>query len=712
MIATTGARRLLRALAAAAFAALAPASPAAAVDKLVNTPAEKFVTAPGGVDLRTGRFVYEEGDLAIGGEGSAGLSFARTLAATVPGHDNPFGNLSHNWDILVSERKFSIDDPQSSGGPDYQINVHFGGRSMTYVSRSSAIGFQQTSPGTPAPLTFTGDRAGPAVYTYTATDGTVAVFRPIATAECSTTRRCAYVSEITETDGTKFTFSYVAAGSGVRLARVTSSRGFALLLEGAGPFVLKACLLNLARTAAPAGGACPAGVPTSSYGFTSENRLLLATGPDNSTALFRYGSGPSAGSSTMAFIKPGQSTPWLTNTTHIRVDEIGVPQEIVDRQDYSGGENYSYQYSYSPQIVRDGVPIDSTLAGGSYSNALGEGGSAVYEWPPAPRANYPGSPCWTLPCVAPRPEGETNDPSFVYQQTPGPVSIAAGAESAQYGFCDPAAMAGLPASELNRCVVDPVAQFVIDSDGVRTDLRYDSNYNVIEAKRSPKPGVLDPDGSVPAPIFTTATYDIAIGSKSANKPLSMTDARGNITKWTYDSRHGGVTSETGPAVNGITPQKRYSYIQRYARLADTLAGPPIWLLERMSTCRTGNPAGAGCALGAADEVVTVYDYGPDRWGTNLELLGQAVTADGQTLRTCFAYDGLGRKISETSPAGTVGLSSCPLAAPTAALPYTSSTRYDADNKVTGTIAADPDGAGGNGAPAVRNSYDQAGRLVR
>src|SRR5688572_29151976 len=101
--------RRLRTLATAALA-LAAASPAAAVDKLVNTPAEKFVTAPGGVDLRTGRFVYEQGDLAIGGEGNAGLSFSRTLTATVPGHSNPFGNLSHYWDIMVSERRFSIDN--------------------------------------------------------------------------------------------------------------------------------------------------------------------------------------------------------------------------------------------------------------------------------------------------------------------------------------------------------------------------------------------------------------------------------------------------------------------------------------------------------------------------------------------------------------------------------------------------------------------------
>ena len=57
------------------------------------------------------------------------------------------------------------------------------------------------------------------------------------------------------------------------------------------------------------------------------------------------------------------------------------------------------------------------------------------------------------------------------------------------------------------------------------------------------------------------------------------------------------------------------------------------------------------------------------------------------------------------------MSSCPAAAPTSALPYTTSTRYDADGRVTGTIAPDPDGEGPLPHPAVRNSYDAAGRLV-
>jgi len=45
-------------------------------------------------------------------------------------------------------------------------------------------------------------------------------------------------------------------------------------------------------------------------------------------------------------------------------------------------------------------------------------------------------------------------------------------------------------------------------------------------------------------------------------------------------------------------------------------------------------------------------------------------------------------------------------------PFTTGYRYDTERRLTGTIAPDPDGTGPLRYPAVRNSYDAAGRLVR
>ena len=54
-----------------------------------------------------------------------------------------------------------------------------------------------------------------------------------------------------------------------------------------------------------------------------------------------------------------------------------------------------------------------------------------------------------------------------------------------------------------------------------------------------------------------------------------------------------------------------------------------------------------------------------------------------------------------------------LAAPASAQSdFTTHYRIDAAGRITGTISADPDGAGGNPPQAVRNTYDLAGRLIK
>lgn len=121
---------------------------------------------------------------------------------------------------------------------------------------------------------------------------------------------------------------------------------------------------------------------------------------------------------------------------------------------------------------------------------------------------------------------------------------------------------------------------------------------------------------------------------------------------------------------GVRPLKRSAYVQRYAWISNGSGGfvrasSPVWLLSQERTCRTsGTSSGAtgdvmGCAGGSGDEVVTTYEYGPDNGsvGNNLWLRGVAVTADGQTRRTCYGYDGWGNRISETKP--RAGLGVCP-----------------------------------------------------
>lgn len=116
---------LLRAgaLSCALLASTALTAPACA-QSLLTTPAEKIQTSPGGVDLRTGAYAYNETDISIGGE-AGGLALTRTMIQAMAGHSNPFATFSHNWDIMIQELRVNADDPTQSGA-NYRMLVQYG----------------------------------------------------------------------------------------------------------------------------------------------------------------------------------------------------------------------------------------------------------------------------------------------------------------------------------------------------------------------------------------------------------------------------------------------------------------------------------------------------------------------------------------------------------------------------------------------------------
>ena len=88
-----------------------------------------------------------------------------------------------------------------------------------------------------------------------------------------------------------------------------------------------------------------------------------------------------------------------------------------------------------------------------------------------------------------------------------------------------------------------------------------------------------------------------------------------------------------------------------------MTGQPIWLLTSESRCRRTAATETGCVGGAADELVTTFDYGPEAGPNNLLLRGIVEDANGVASRTCYTYDAVGNRTGETMP--LAGLTSCP-----------------------------------------------------
>ena len=189
-------------------------------------------------------------------------------------------------------------------------------------------------------------------------------------------------------------------------------------------------------------------------------------------------------------------------------------------------------------------------------------------------------------------------------------------------------------------------------------------------------------GSSEPEIVSTATYPdsvfglangwatdcVAASQRLCNKPTQTVAERPAAqiadltlaTDYTYDPAHGGVLTATrpAPAIGAVRPKTTYTYTQiatgvmNAAGTGLTTAPTGVWVLTQESECRTQ----ATCS-GTSDEVRTVYHYGASGEANALRLRGRTVTDNTNSHRTCFTYDAVGNRISETGPGAQ--LASCP-----------------------------------------------------
>lgn len=608
--------------------------PAAPVDGPSPPERKKLGTSPGGVDMRSGSLSFQNVDVSIGGEGDAGLGLARSFSfkSDESKFRQAFGHFfTHNWDIQLQERRLPRAGACYVSQYDYSETVVYGDLGDNF-RRSGNVGtFQQTAPFGYAELVSTTSTSGLNGFVFTARDGTAVTFMNIASGRCpGVFERCGYATSVKRPDGTLYTLDYETLGDGVgrRLRSVVSNRGYALLFEYAGAVagfqqLTKVCALNLTSAPKPSNDVCPSGVLAATYTYDG---AVQTTATDAAGGTWAFGR-PSA--SSFSLTRPGDAQPYMVASfLDVKGTSDDEPSFVVASQQLASGQTYDYGWSTLWNDDGQGGYSQQVL-GGSWVDGQGHGNYVTFG------SYYRGPPQGTGPVT--------------YIGTPGPETFTDElGRTTHFNYCGSVPDGG-------QCYIPPLRS-VTDPEGGVERFTYGAYRNLAEIRRVAKPG------SPLADLVETRAYDSGAAPVARAKPLSITDARNNVTTFAYSQVHGGVLTETGPAgADGIQPVKRYAYVQRSAWISNGSghqANPDaIWLLSDERSCRTTATVNGACAGGTADEVATSYDYGPDSGPNNLLPRGVVVTADGQSRRSCFAYDPQGNRIAETKP--RAGLTSCP-----------------------------------------------------
>lgn len=621
----------------------------------MQPPPRHEARSPTGVSYRNGSFSFEEEDLSIGGAMPDGLSLVRSYnsatngvsdlyvtsagwtssltiyitATTLPRYPSVAPN-GEEPPIIVDHCIYNlVGGPRAIGF----YNITEGGYPPTDPRATQSYGCGGNIPGTYVAAQPSGDNLefvgaqGTGHFVYTGGDGSVIKFTP------TPLPRAEYW---TMPNGTRLDFFY----AGEALKSVFSNRGWAIIMESK----YKACAVNLAQVhVAPGATTCPADAQTVTYQYSpgpySGMQLLTGATKAGATRTYRY-----AGNDHVdCIVDPGQTACKVENTYfHCPEDasRTNPVQPLVRLHDpvigqaYPGGKTYTYSYAFHA------CPHRAGYSGEPDTRPFDNNGVTIAE----------STPQGLVYSTA------ITGPDNKLLALTDPLS-----RTTSFGYSPPSP----PTTDFYCCQLDSGAfGSAVYPEQNWFGYGYDERGNITVQGVGAKP-----DSGLPN-LATTAHYPATCANIfTCNKPEWTEDPKLARTDFEYDPAHGGVRIEKAPAdANGVRPVKRHTYVQRTAWLKNssggyTAATPAVWLLSETRTCRTSTTVGNACAAGSADEVVTAYDYGPDSGPNNLLLRGTAVTADvggvSTTLRTCYGYDRDGRKISETSPSGTLGMSACP-----------------------------------------------------
>ena len=605
-----------------AIGVLACATAASASDIV---PPVIYAVTPTGANLSDGTFVLKDTDLSIGP-----MSMERFHLSGLHDPIPPFfgPHMSSSFDIYVK-----ITHVTSAPPPPYtqytQAIVHMGNTATSIYDVVPTVTPWFISPYSDDAHSGSLEWDGSA-YIYTDQDGVIYYFGPDVTIQNSggSVKR---VGSITYPDGHRLTFTYDGATTGF-LKMVTDSRGYAIVFNygnvgpSGSPVVTAACAFNLSQTYVTATTSCSGAVLKTSYSYTG-GALTGVTDVTGQTTTYGYvGSGFT---SEIACIKPpGYATCKISNT----YNTFNATQ--LTKQVLADGSTWNFSVACDPN---ERFPDFGSFDGSCQTGVAGPAGTGG---------------------------------GYVFTKSSPYAFTDANGKTTQYRYSG-----GNLYNPYDSAYPTAKGSMLMEAtfpEGNKYNATYDmDHYNVRSSQTwTPKPGSgLSPQTESLGFAPCSSPYT----RQNCTKPITSMDGKGYVTNFDYYG-WGGVKSEmkpspvpssswTGstPAIDKARPLKLYDYVQKYAYIKNSggslvAAATPVWLPNSETLCQTVAGSSVAACDSGAPITVTTYEYGANGTADNLLLRGRVVTSAGVSLRTCYGYDTLNNKISETSP--RAGLTSC------------------------------------------------------
>lgn len=619
------ARSLIGALVAGLALLLSSAGEVAAQG--IPPPPSYSPTDANGINLFSGAFTYTSPTISVGPEGQ-GLSYTATFGTSVNAWRHSV------WGGMAEEPFIGPARPY----PTFTATVLGETVVFAYVANEYVT---VEGNGT---LTKNG-----AIFTYTALDGSVAVFggpRPLYPFVANR----GLITTLTRPNGEQLTWTYA---SGSEIQSVTSNRGYQLhfqyTTDGSAPVLKVTALNNAVDACAPTAASCTFSRAWPSLTFaqtgtgssTTERRVTDALG--NTTRLFFPG-GRFSG-----LRRPTSSTGQNVSVTWTSAP----PYKIATLSDGAGTWNYTYVIpppsptppgeQYYTTTVRDPLLRNTEVEMVSSENI-----------------DLPDNPYRTMRVIA-----VTNDLG----------------QATTYGYG-----------------INWNLGLVTHPEGNADDYAYTYRGDLERHTRRPKPG----SGAVATVVEAAYPAYPCTNPVLCGRPTSITDARGGVTTYAYDPVHGGLLTQTSPAptTGAVQPQTRYAYGQRNAWYRQngsssiTQAAQPVWVLTETSACQT-----LATCDGLADEVLTTTVY----------QAGSASVASNVLPLSATAGSGNGALVATTTTTWDANGDARTVDGPLAGTADTSWNAYDAMRRPVGAIGPDPDGGGPLLFPAAKTVYNADGQ---